>query len=137
MFVILSAVRFKRSRSTCCFFLPSSISNLMKTKESCEAILPNFLTQSQKQGPPKPRLEWAAHRDQRCRYCLSYTAVLVTFLPAASVRFKVTVRVLPSAETTALPLTVTLPSFLLVSDKVWSLTFVYDLVSVLGSPVTG
>src|ERR1022692_3328596 len=90
-----------------------------------------------KQGPPKPRLEWAADRGQRCRYCLSYTAVLVTFLPAASVLFKVTVRVLPSAETTARPLTVTLPSFLLVSDKVWSLTFVYDLVSVLGSPVTG
>ncbi len=52
------------------------------------------------------------------RYCLSYTAVLLTFLPFASVPLKVTVRLLPSAETTTLPLIVVFPPFLLVNFRV-------------------
>src|SRR5262249_60864715 len=70
-------------------------------------------------------------------YCLSYTAVLVTFFPFESVPLVVTVRLLPSAETTMRPVVVTLPPFLTLNDSVWSLTFVYDRVSELGSPVTG
>lgn len=54
-------------------------------------------------------------------YCLSYTAVLLTFLPCASVPVVLTVRVLPSAETDMRPLTVSLPSFLTVSANVRSL----------------
>lgn len=56
-------------------------------------------------------------------YCLSYTAVLVNFLPLESVPVMVTVRVLPSADTTARPLMVTLSPFLLVKVSVRSLTF--------------
>ena len=51
-------------------------------------------------------------------YCLSYTAVLVNFLPFGSVPVMVTVRVLPSADTTARPLIVTLSPFLLVITRV-------------------
>ena len=45
------------------------------------------------------------------RYCLSYTAALVTLLPFASVPLAVTVRVLPSADRTIRAVVVTLPSF--------------------------
>jgi len=55
-------------------------------------------------------------------YCLSYTAVLVYFLPFESVPVMVTVRVLPSADTTPRPLIVILSPFLLVNASVWSLT---------------
>lgn len=51
-------------------------------------------------------------------YCLSYTAVFVTFLPCALVAVVVTVRVLPSCETTIRPLSVTLPPFFPVSVNV-------------------
>jgi len=51
-------------------------------------------------------------------YCLSYTEVLVNFLPFGSVPLTVTVRLLPSAETTMRPLMVTLPSFLLLNANV-------------------
>jgi len=37
---------------------------------------------------------------QRSRYCLSYTETFVNFLPSGSVPLVVTVRVLPSADTT-------------------------------------
>src|SRR6266446_6605829 len=56
------------------------------------------------------------------RYCLSYTAVLLTFLPAESLAVLVTVRVLPSAETETLPLIVTFPPFVAANVKVWSST---------------
>jgi len=53
-----------------------------------------------------------------CLYCLSYTAVLVNFVPFESVPVMVTVRVLPSADTTPRPLIVTLSPFLLVNVSV-------------------
>ena len=59
----------------------------------------------------------------RSLYCLSYTAVLVNFLPFESVPVMVTVRVLPSADTTARPLIVTLSPFLLVITSVRASTF--------------
>ena len=69
-------------------------------------------------------------------YRFSYTAVLVFFLPVKSVPVRVTVRVLPSADTTPRPLIVTLSPFLFVNVNVWSLTFLHERVSVFGSPVT-
>src|SRR5450755_4278938 len=48
-----------------------------------------------------------------------------------------TVRVLPSAETVILPLSVTLPSFLLLKSSVCALTRLYDRASDAPSPVTG
>ena len=44
-------------------------------------------------------------------YCWSYTAVLVYFLPWASVPCEVTVRLLPSSDTTILPVVVTVVPF--------------------------
>src|SRR5205814_8349242 len=70
-------------------------------------------------------------------YCLSYTAVLVFFLPVESVPVKVTVRVLPSADTTPRPLIVTLSPFLFANVNVWSLTLLLERVSLFGSSVTG
>src|SRR5580700_5738962 len=70
-------------------------------------------------------------------YRLSYADVLVNFLPFASVPLTMTVRVLPSGETTMRPVMVTLPSFLLVNANAWSSIFVYDRASELESPVTG
>jgi hypothetical protein len=52
------------------------------------------------------------------RYCFSYTAVLLTLLPFASVPLVVTVRLLPSADTVIRPVIVTLPPFLMVIDSV-------------------
>src|SRR6202521_721567 len=74
---------------------------------------------------------------ERSRYCLSYTEIFLTFLPAGSVPLVVTVRVLPSADTTIRPVTVTFPPFFAVNCNVWSSTFFNDRVSELGSPVTG
>lgn len=51
-------------------------------------------------------------------YCLSYTAVLLTFFPFESVAVVVTVRVLPSADTTMCPERTTLPPILLDNVKV-------------------
>jgi hypothetical protein len=51
-------------------------------------------------------------------YCLSYTAVLFTFVPFASVAVVVAVRLLPSGETTIRPERVTLPSFVAVNVSV-------------------
>ncbi|SRR6266851_1174789 len=45
-------------------------------------------------------------------YCLSYTAVLLYFLPCASVPLIVTVRLLPSAATTTWAVRTTSPPFL-------------------------
>ncbi len=50
-------------------------------------------------------------------------AVLLNFLPLESVPLMVTVRVLPSAETTMRPEMVILSPFLLANESVWSLTF--------------
>jgi hypothetical protein len=47
-----------------------------------------------------------------CGYCLSYTAVAVTFFPLESVPSVVTVRDLPSAERTMVPVKRTLAPFL-------------------------
>src|SRR6266566_9483035 len=68
-------------------------------------------------------------------YCLSYTAVLVFFVPVESVPVRVTV-LLPSADTTPRPLIVTLSPFLFMNVRVWSLTFLDERISVFGSPVT-
>jgi hypothetical protein len=56
----------------------------------------------------------AIHRAD-APYCLSYTATLVTFLPAAFIMWVVSVRVLLSAENSTLPVTSVLPPFPLVS----------------------
>src|SRR5258706_16088026 len=74
--------------------------------------------------------------DASSRYCLSYTAVLVTLLPFALVPFVVTVRVLPLAETTMRPVRVTLPPCLAVNANVWLFIFLYDRLSEVGSPLT-
>src|SRR5205807_2304148 len=73
----------------------------------------------------------------RTHHCLSYTAVLLTFFPLASVPLITTVRVLPSAAIVILPVRVTFPSFLFVSANVRALTFLYDRVVAVESPVTG
>src|ERR1700730_18786889 len=70
-------------------------------------------------------------------YCLSYIAVLVSFLPAESLADTVRARVLPSGDTTIFPLVVTFPSFLFSSVRVCSLTVWYDRESAVGSPVRG
>src|SRR5437899_5613817 len=62
-------------------------------------------------------------------HCLSYTAVLLNFLPCGSVPLVVTVRLLPSADTAMRPLVVTLPLFLTLNPSVWSSIFVYDRMS--------
>jgi len=71
------------------------------------------------------RPEQAADRiTGRCStYCLSYTAVLVYFFPAALVPLSVSVRLLPSGETTMRPVDTTLSPFLLLTASVWSLIF--------------
>src|SRR6266571_3663459 len=56
--------------------------------------------------------------QERFSYCLSYTAVLLYFLPCGSVPLAVAVRVLPSADTTARPVIVTFPPFLRVNARV-------------------
>ena len=48
-------------------------------------------------------------------YCLSYTATLVTFLPAASVVSLVSVRVVLPVENSTVPVTIVLPAFAFVS----------------------
>jgi hypothetical protein len=55
------------------------------------------------------------------RYCLSYTALLVNFLPKESVPEMFTVRPLPSAETTILPLVMILPFSLPATSMVCAL----------------
>lgn len=82
-------------------------------------------------APEKPPLRakatWASARrgplpERRCAgsagrsYCRSYTAMLVSFLPAPSVMFVVSVRVLPSAEISMVAVTTGLPPFLLMSS---------------------
>ncbi|SRR6266849_3685993 len=51
-------------------------------------------------------------------YCFSNTNVLVYFFPFESVPVRVTVRLLPSADTTARPVIVTVSPFLLVEASV-------------------
>src|ERR1700757_3163740 len=74
---------------------------------------------------------------ERSPYCLSYTAVLVTFFPFASVPVVVTVRLLPSAETAMRPVIVVFPPFFTLTPNVRSSIFVSDRASEFGSPVTG
>jgi hypothetical protein len=50
--------------------------------------------------------------EERFRYCLSYTAMLMTFLPFESIPRIVTVRLFPSVDTSMRPLAVRLPPFL-------------------------
>lgn len=57
--------------------------------------------------------------SRQVSYCLSYIATFVTFLPWASVAVVVTVRDLPSFETTMRPVSVVLPPFLPVSSNVF------------------
>ena len=71
------------------------------------------------------------------RYCLSYTALLLSLLPLESVAVVLTVRVRPLAETTIRPVKVTLSPFLAVNANVWLFIFLYDRMSEVGSPVTG
>jgi len=54
---------------------------------------------------------------QRSGYCWSYTAVLVNFLPWASVPRVVTVRLFPSSDTTILPVIVTIVPFFAVKSN--------------------
>src|SRR6266542_5487577 len=54
----------------------------------------------------------------RSGYCLSYTAVLLNFLPCGSVPLVVTVRLLPLADVTIRPVTVTFPPFLNVNQTI-------------------
>jgi hypothetical protein len=56
----------------------------------------------------------AIHRAD-APYCLSYTATLVTFSPAGSIMWVVSVRVLLSAENSTVPVTSVLPPFPFVS----------------------
>ena len=70
-------------------------------------------------------------------YCLSYTDVYFHFLPLESVPLTVTVRLLPSADTTIRPVVVTLLFFLLVSSVVRSLIVLYARVSAFESPTRG
>jgi hypothetical protein len=69
---------------------------------------PILRRQPQPYGEQKANVIFCCHASySRCTrlsggslYCLSYTAVLVYFLPLESVPLRVTVRVLPSADTT-------------------------------------
>ncbi len=60
-----------------------------------------------------PRLVLMNHKV----YCLSYTSVLVNFLPWASVPLEVTVRLLPSSDTTILPVVVIFVPFFTVKSN--------------------
>src|SRR6267154_4822084 len=66
-------------------------------------------------------------------YCLSYTAVLVFLMPVESAPVRVSVRVLPSADTTPRPLMVTLSAFFFANVNVWLLTFLPERGSAFGS----
>src|SRR5215831_4035165 len=82
------------------------------------------------------------HRASGCKterppvYCLSYTALFLGLLPSSPVSPVVTIRDLPSADTTTRPVTVTFPSFLTVIFIARSPIFLYDRMSEVGSPVT-
>src|SRR6266436_3182458 len=107
---------------------------------TCSMETSSFVCLSIQKSPPVQNRAEGHHCESGGRlsfYCLSYTAVLLTFLPAESVPLVLTVRVLPSADTTIRPVVTTLPSFLPVNPNVRSSIFLYDLSSVFGSPVTG
>src|SRR5437899_1641097 len=87
--------------------------------------------------PPQPATVEDSSSRLLSRYCLSYTALLLIFLPFGSVPRVVTVRLLPSADTTIRPLVMSFPPFLTLSPNVRSSIFVYDRASEFGSPVTG
>src|ERR1041384_84803 len=70
-------------------------------------------------------------------YCLSYTVLFLGLLPSAPASPVVTIRDLPSPDTTIRPVRVTFPSFLTVSFNTRSPIFWYDRMSEVGSPVTG
>ena len=63
------------------------------------------------QSPEPPATSAMAGVEKDDLYCLSYTAVLLYFLPLASVPLTATVRLLPSAATTTWAVRVTLPPF--------------------------
>lgn len=58
---------------------------------------------------------WFTIGKESRRYCLSYTATVLTGLPSALVPVVVTVRVLPSLEITALPVIIALPPLMVAS----------------------
>jgi hypothetical protein len=67
----------------------------------------------------RPGLTSVAHPAlESRRYCLSYTAMPVTFFPLESVPSVVTVRDLPSGERTMVPVKRTLAPFLTVNASV-------------------
>ena len=74
--------------------------------------------------PHIPHREKGGHRAraQGYSYCLSYTDLPVSFLPAAFLPDVVRVRVLPSADTTIFPWVVTVPPFLFSKVSVRSST---------------
>src|SRR6266849_3442542 len=104
---------------------------------------PEVLTTSPQKSNPAPPTETGAEGHECCRskpeiiYCLSYTEVLWNSLPVGSVPLTVTVRLLPSAETTMRPVAIPLSPFLTVSSRVRSSIFFNDRMSEFGSPVTG
>src|SRR4029077_14881336 len=69
-------------------------------------------------------------------YCLSYPALFLGLLPYVAASPVVTIRDLPSADTTTRPVTVTFPSFLTVIFITRSPILLYDRMSEVGSPVT-
>src|SRR5580700_196299 len=71
------------------------------------------------------------------RYCFSYTPFLLTLWPFASVPLMVTVRLLPSPDTTIRPLVISLPPFMTLNPNIRSSILVYDRASDSGSPLTG
>jgi hypothetical protein len=84
---------------------------------------PDVLPSPWQQSPPVRNRAEGHHRysllsPKNSRYCLSYTDVLLNFLPCGSVPLAVAVRVLPSADTTTRPVIVTLPPFLIVNVNV-------------------
>src|SRR5437867_1435256 len=70
-------------------------------------------------------------------HCLSYTATFLYGLPSRSVPLTVTVRLLPSAETTIRPLPISLPWFIVLNSAVRSSRFLYERASEVESPMTG
>src|SRR5271155_1363440 len=70
-------------------------------------------------------------------YCFSYTSLLLILWPFSSVPLVVTVRLLPSPDTTIRPLVMTLPPFMMLNPNMRSSILVYDRASDSGSPVTG
>jgi hypothetical protein len=78
-----------------------------------------------------------AHAVRQYLNPFTYIAALGTCCEFASTPLMVTVRLLPSADTTMRPLLMTLRPFVTLNPKMWSSTTVYERKSEFGSPVTG